>query len=96
MATAPQLPEIPHVRRTPRPRGLSPISTADADPQETREWLDSLDAVLGSAGSERAQHLIQQLEARLREHGAVTLAQPYSSYRNSVPLDQRGAYPGIW
>lgn len=79
-----------------RPRGLSPISTPDADPLETREWLDSLDAVLAGTGSERAQYLIQQLEARLREHGAVALAQPYSSYRNSVPLDQRGAYPGSW
>ena len=78
----------------PRARGLSPAVIADADPIETREWLDSLDAVLLGAGGERAQYLIQRLEARLRDHGSVALAQPYSSYRNSVPLEQQGAYPG--
>ncbi|WP_295679631.1 alpha-ketoglutarate dehydrogenase [uncultured Nevskia sp.] len=78
----------------PRARGLSTVSLPDADPQETREWLDALDSVLAGGGGERAQYLIQQLEARLRDRGAVALAQPYSSYRNSVPLDQQGAYPG--
>ena len=67
---------------------------ADADPVETREWLDSFDAVLHDAGGERAQFLIQQLEERLRDSGNVTLAQAYSAYRNSIPLERQGAYPG--
>jgi pyruvate dehydrogenase E1 component len=67
---------------------------ADLDPIETREWLESLDAVLQGAGGERAQFLIQQLEARLRESSSVALAQPYSAYRNSIPLERQGAYPG--
>ncbi len=70
------------------------LTPADADPVETREWLDSFDAVLHDAGSERAQFLIQQLEERLRDSGNVTLAQAYSAYRNSIPLERQGAYPG--
>ncbi len=68
--------------------------SVDADPIETQDWLDSLDAVLRSAGGARAQYLVQQLEERLRDTGSVALAQPYSSYRNSIPLEQQGAYPG--
>jgi len=77
-----------------RSNSLSPAGLPDIDPLETREWLESLDAVLAGAGSERAQFLIQRLEARLRDRGSVALAQPYSAYRNSIPLDQQGAYPG--
>jgi len=73
--------------------GLAP-APADSDPLETREWLDSLDAVLQNAGSERAQFLLQQLEERLRNSDSVVLAQPYSAYRNTVSLDRQGAYPG--
>ncbi|TDU28242.1 pyruvate dehydrogenase E1 component [Panacagrimonas perspica] len=67
---------------------------ADSDPLETREWLDSLDAVLQNTGSERAQFLLQKLEERLRNSDSVVLAQPYSAYRNTVSLDRQGAYPG--
>ncbi|MGQ0700617.1 MAG: alpha-ketoglutarate dehydrogenase [Panacagrimonas sp.] len=67
---------------------------ADPDPVETREWLDALDTVLAHTGGERAQFLIQRLEARLRDTGSVALAQPYSAYRNSIPLERQGAYPG--
>ena len=70
------------------------LASADADPVETREWLESFDAVLHDGGSERAQYLIQQLEQRLRDSSNVTLAQPYSAYRNSIPLERQGAYPG--
>ena len=77
-----------------RSNSLSPAGLPDIDPLETREWLESLDAVLAGAGSERAQFLIQRLEARLRDRGSVALVQPYSAYRNSIPLDQQGAYPG--
>jgi pyruvate dehydrogenase E1 component len=35
--------------------------TPDIDPIETREWLDSLHAILQHEGSERAAFIIDQL-----------------------------------
>ena len=79
---------------TPIRERLKPVDV-DHDPVETREWLDSLEAVLQNAGGERAQFLIQQLESRLRERDdTAVLSQPYSAYRNTVPLERQGAYPG--
>ena len=40
----------------------------DADPEETREWLESLDAVVDRAGTARAQYLL----TRLLEHATAT------------------------
>jgi pyruvate dehydrogenase E1 component len=74
--------------------GTSASAAPDSDPIETREWLDSLDAVLRTGGGERGQFLVQQLEERLRDSGSLALAQAYSSYRNTIPLEQQGAYPG--
>jgi pyruvate dehydrogenase E1 component len=33
----------------------------DIDPQETREWLEALDAVVEHEGSGRAQHLLERV-----------------------------------
>ncbi|MGH8518182.1 MAG: pyruvate dehydrogenase (acetyl-transferring), homodimeric type, partial [Panacagrimonas sp.] len=75
-------------------RGATTAFSIDADPTETREWIDALDAVLSHQGGERAQYLLQQLEGRLRNQGNVALTQPYSAYRNTIPIEQQGAYPG--
>jgi len=69
-------------------------AATDPDPLETNEWLASIDAVIGLEGGERAQYLLQRLEARLRDHGGMALTQPYSAYRNSIALEQQNAYPG--
>jgi pyruvate dehydrogenase E1 component len=69
-------------------------SALDADPQETREWLDALEAVVRDAGHERGLFLLKQLEAQAQEMGIIAHVPPYSAYRNTIPLDQQGAYPG--
>ncbi|MGE0337972.1 MAG: alpha-ketoglutarate dehydrogenase [Gammaproteobacteria bacterium] len=74
-----------------RPAHALPV---DVDPQETQEWLDSLDAVIRDAGSERAQFLLHQLEERLRETGVHAPTLPFSAYRNTIPLDAQAPYPG--
>ncbi|MGH8597549.1 MAG: pyruvate dehydrogenase (acetyl-transferring), homodimeric type, partial [Gammaproteobacteria bacterium] len=74
--------------------GITAAPDSDTDPAETLEWLESLDAVLSGAGTERAQYLIQQLEERMREVRVKSPAQPYSAYRNSIPLDLQDPYPG--
>ena len=65
----------------------------DHDPAETGEWLDALTAVMREAGPERGQFLVAQLEDALRNHGAGT-PQPFSAYRNTIPLERQGSYPG--
>lgn len=67
---------------------------SDLDPGETLEWVEALDSVLARDGDDRAKYLLQKLEARLRDRGRSALTQPYSAYRNTVPLEQQGAYPG--
>ena len=66
----------------------------DHDPVETREWLDALSSVLEEGGAERGQFLVGKLEEALRHHGAAGQPQPFSAYRNTIPLERQGPYPG--
>ncbi|HTH96396.1 MAG TPA: alpha-ketoglutarate dehydrogenase [Stellaceae bacterium] len=66
----------------------------DADPGETKEWLESLDAVLRDAGPERGRFLLNQLEDRARELGILSSHQPFSAYRNTIPVERQGIFPG--
>jgi pyruvate dehydrogenase E1 component len=59
--------------------------SVDADPTETREWVESLESVLRAAGPERAQFLLNELEDQLRQKGLRASVQPYSAYRNTIP-----------
>jgi len=71
--------------------GLSP---ADGDPQETREWLDALEAVIEQEGPERAHYLIEKLIA-LGHRAGINL--PYSAntdYVNTIPADRQPRAPG--
>ncbi len=67
---------------------------ADRDPQETQEWLDALQAVVAEAGPERGLYLLEQLEEQAQDLGIVPHVPPFSAYRNTIPVDRQGAYPG--
>ena len=69
-------------------------ATLDHDPQETREWLDSIESVLSAEGRPRAHYLIDQLldfdVARHGDfHGRVT-----TPYINSIAPERQLPYPG--
>ncbi len=66
----------------------------DADPQETRDWLESLESVVRGGGQERGLFLLQRLEEHARDLGIIAHTQPYSAYRNTIPLEKQGPYPG--
>ena len=72
----------------------SGTDTPDSDPVETQEWIDSMLSVSSISGPERAQFLLRQIEEVIRNTGGAANAQPFSAYRNSISLDQQGAYPG--
>jgi pyruvate dehydrogenase E1 component len=71
-----------------------PAGHVDSDPTETREWVDSLEGVMNEVGTHRALFLLDELEEQLRRKGVRASVQPYSVYRNTIPVDNQGAYPG--
>jgi pyruvate dehydrogenase E1 component len=66
----------------------------DSDPQETRDWIESLDAVIRAEDSARALFLLRALDEHAKELGLVAAAAPFSAYRNTIPLERQGIYPG--
>ncbi|WP_407732904.1 alpha-ketoglutarate dehydrogenase [Pseudomonas citronellolis] len=76
----------------------NPMTTSttaiDIDREETQEWLESLEAVVREAGSERGQFLLKRLEQHARALGITSHVHPYSAYRNTIPLERQGPYPG--
>ncbi|MEO8129446.1 MAG: pyruvate dehydrogenase (acetyl-transferring), homodimeric type [Bryobacteraceae bacterium] len=66
----------------------------DLNPQETGEWLESLDQIIDEVGPERAAFLLQRLQSRAAEFGIgpnLTLNTPYV---NSIPVEAEVPYPG--
>ncbi len=66
----------------------------DSDPLETKDWLESLEALNSVQGPKRAHFVLSRLQDRARRLGISTRALPYSSYRNTIPVSQQPAYPG--
>lgn len=66
----------------------------DIDPEETQEWINALLSIKQADGVERARFLLRQVEEKARQEGLMTGEQPYSSYRNTISLEQQGSYPG--
>src|ERR1700681_2319453 len=66
----------------------------DSDPEETRDWIESLDAVIRVEDSARALFLLRQLDEHAKELGLVVAAAPFSAYRNTIALERQGHYPG--
>jgi len=66
----------------------------DDDPAEILEWIEALEAVVRVGGLERGRHLLARLDEQARNLGIVPHLQPYSAYRNTIPLERQAAYPG--
>ena len=66
----------------------------DIDPDETREWMESLEAVAGERGRTRARFLLSSLLQRARElqigyPGAIS-----TPYVNTIPAEEQAWFPG--
>lgn len=68
----------------------------DYDPQETREWIDSLDYILQEKGPDRALWLLDQLENKARQTGVAVPLQYTTPYCNTIPPEKEPAKPGDW
>jgi len=66
----------------------------DDDPQETREWLESIESVLSTEGRPRAHYLIDQLlDFDVARHGDF-YGRVTTPYVNTIPVDRQLPYPG--
>jgi pyruvate dehydrogenase E1 component len=72
----------------------APRQADDIDPAETQEWLDSLEAVLKSQGTERAEFLLMQLRNRAYIRGVRVPFTANTPYINTIPADRLSPYPG--
>ncbi|MEO8137813.1 MAG: pyruvate dehydrogenase (acetyl-transferring), homodimeric type, partial [Betaproteobacteria bacterium] len=66
----------------------------DSDPLETREWLDSLKAVLAVHGRERANFLLGKLLDESRRDGTFVPNSLTTAYANTIPVDREEPFPG--
>jgi pyruvate dehydrogenase E1 component len=66
----------------------------DQDPEETREWLESIDSVIRSGGGERAHFLLERLIDHARRSGAYLPFSPNTAYVNTIPVPHEPEYPG--
>ncbi|MEO0616363.1 MAG: pyruvate dehydrogenase (acetyl-transferring), homodimeric type [Pseudomonadota bacterium] len=66
----------------------------DADPIETREWLESIDSVLKTEGPERAHFLLDKMIDFARRSGAYLPYSPNTAYLNTISVGQQPEYPG--
>jgi len=71
-----------------------PSQIPDVDPQETQEWLESLDAVIDSAGARRARFLMLKLLERAREKQVGVPALRSTDYVNTIPAEAEPWFPG--
>jgi pyruvate dehydrogenase E1 component len=71
-----------------------PTQLPDIDPDETREWVDSFDAVTRTRGRERARYLMLRLLERAREQQVGVPALRSTDYINTIPPEREPWFPG--
>ena len=64
---------------------LNELLQNDPDPTETREWVESLKAVIDADGAERAHQLLQGMVELTRRAGAHLPFTPTTEYINTIP-----------
>ncbi len=71
-----------------------PSQLPDTDPEETQEWLDSLDGVLDEKGRTRARYVMLKLLERARDRQVGVPSLTSTDYINTIPPDREPEFPG--
>ncbi|MGQ0842547.1 MAG: pyruvate dehydrogenase (acetyl-transferring), homodimeric type [Sporichthyaceae bacterium] len=74
--------------------GGLPTQLPDINPDETKEWLESLDAVVDTAGRTRARYLMLRLLARAREKQVGVSSLRSTDYINTIGTENEPWFPG--
>jgi len=70
------------------------VTPPDADPAETKEWLEAFDALVAAEGPERATFLLRKLLDRARAR-RVPLPPVFNTpYKNTIALEDQPQFPG--
>jgi len=70
------------------------VDETDIDPEETQEWIESLDSVLEREGPQRAHFLVERLIDKARRSGAYLPFSATTAYVNTIPISQQRPIPG--
>jgi len=70
------------------------VDQTDIDPEETQEWIESLDSVLEREGPERAHFLLERLIDKTRRSGVYLPFSANTAYVNTIPVTQQRPIPG--
>ena len=73
---------------------MQDINLIDIDPEETQEWIDSLEVVIQEEGNQRAHFLVSQLIDNARRNGADIPHSGNTAYINTIPANQEPLMPG--
>ncbi|HVU71978.1 MAG TPA: pyruvate dehydrogenase (acetyl-transferring), homodimeric type [Mycobacteriales bacterium] len=71
-----------------------PSQIPDIDPEETAEWLESLDEVVRQQGPVRARYLMLRLLERARERAVGVPSLTVTDYVNTIPTEREPWFPG--
>ncbi len=66
----------------------------DSDPDETTEWLESLDGVISAEGPARARFLMAKLIERAQAQNVGVPASVSTPYINTIPPEHEAWFPG--
>ena len=80
-----------------RPRVIHeglPTQLPDIDPEETQEWLESVDALLEEKGKTRARYVMLKLLEWARENQVGVPALRSTDYINTIPPEREPWFPG--
>ncbi|MGK5531287.1 pyruvate dehydrogenase (acetyl-transferring), homodimeric type [Streptomyces sp. URMC 129] len=80
--------------RNPIIIGGLPSQVPDFDPEETQEWLDSLDAAIDERGRARARYLMLRLIERAREKRVAVPEMRSTDYVNTIATKDEPFFPG--
>jgi pyruvate dehydrogenase E1 component len=70
------------------------VNPPDADPAETREWLDAFDALARAEGRERATFLLRKLLDHARVRRVPLPPVLNTPYKNTISLAEQPQFPG--
>lgn len=66
----------------------------DNDPQETEEWLESLEQLIDEKGAPRARYVLLHLLAEARRRDVAVPAETTTPYVNTIAVDHEPFFPG--
>ena len=72
----------------------APKQLEDADPVETREWLDAVESVIANEGVDRARFLLERVIGQVRKAGVDLPFSANTPYVNTIPVQKQPQRPG--